>query len=174
MQFSLLSWLFAVALTIHNLEEALFMPRWQPPDPRLSHKAGAKAFRLAIVVITALAYIAVYLAQLGGKESFGAYVVTGFALGMLVNVLFPHVLISLRFRCYAPGVVSAVLLILPITALLLYTSFTEGWVLSSKFIWAGPLVVVCMLALLPLLFFLGRLLFGRESQQSSSEANANH
>ncbi|RQV97355.1 HXXEE domain-containing protein [bacterium] len=162
MQFSLLSWLFAVALTIHNLEEAVFMPRWQPPDPRLSYKAGPKAFRFAIVVITALAFIAVYLAQVRGRESFGAYFVTGFALAMLVNVLFPHTLISLRFRCYCPGVVSAVLLILPVTALLLYASFTEGWVVSSKFIWAGPLVVVCMLALLPLLFLLGRLFFGKE------------
>ena len=162
MGFTTVIWLFAVAETLHNLEEAVMMPRWTPPHPKLRPRTGLREFRFAVVVLTIAVYVCAYLAMTGGKESVGAYLITGYALGALINVLAPHVAISMRFRCYSPGVVTAVLLILPVTVLLLRAAFRESWINSSIFLWAGPLVVLAMLASLPLLFAAGRVLFDKD------------
>lgn len=156
MSFPLLSWFFAVAITIHNLEEALWLPGWSQSAGRWHHPVGAREFRFAVGVLTALAYIAVCLSVVGGKESVGAYLIAGYALAMLLNVFFPHLLATLIMRQYAPGTATALLLNLPITVLLLYQGFQQSYVRLSTFVWAGPLVVAAILGMIPLLFGIGR------------------
>jgi len=63
MSFPLLSWLFAVAITIHNLEEALWLPAWSQSAGRWHHPVGAREFRFAVGVLTTLAYIAACLSN---------------------------------------------------------------------------------------------------------------
>jgi hypothetical protein len=77
---------------------------------------------------------------------------------MLINVVFPHLLATLVMRRYAPGTATAIALNLPITSMLLYQSFKEGFIDKSEFIYVGPLVVVGILLLIPGLFFMGRVL----------------
>lgn len=94
--------------------------------------------------------------MVGGKESVGAYLIAGYALAMLMNVLFPHLLATLIMRRYAPGTAMALLLNLPVTVLLLHRGFQENYIRLSTFIWAGPLVVAAILGTIPLLFAIGR------------------
>ncbi len=156
MSFPLLSWLFAVAITIHNLEEALRLPAWSQSAGRWHHPVGAREFRFAVGVLTALAYVAACLSMVGGKESAGAYLVAGYALAMLLNVFFPHLLATLIMRRYAPGTATALLLNLPVTLLLLHRGVQQGYIRLSTFTWAGPLIVVAILSSIPLLFAIGR------------------
>lgn len=160
MTFSLLSWVFAAAITLHNLEEALLLPRWSQSAGRWHHPVGAREFRFAVGVLTALAYIAAVLSVVGGKETVGSYFIAGYALAMLVNVFFPHLLATLVLRRYAPGTATALLLNLPVTALLLYQGFLQGYIRLSTFLWAGPVVVAAILASIPLLFTIGRFTLG--------------
>ena len=156
MNFPLLSGLFAGAITLHNLEEALWLPRWSQSAGRWHHPVGAREFRFEVGVLTALAYVATGLSVVGGKESVGAYFIAGYALAMLLNVFFPHLLATLIMRRYAPGTATALLLNLPATLLLLIGGFQQGYIRLSTFMWAGPLVVAAILGSIPLLFAIGR------------------
>jgi hypothetical protein len=153
----LLSWLFALAITFHNAEEAWLLPAWSRTNTGRWHSSvGEGEFRFATVILTILAYLVVGLAVNSGKESVGAYLLAGYALAMLLNVLFPHVLATIFLRRYAPGTATAVLLNLPVTFLLLSTMIQESSIQLKPFLWIGPLVTVCLLGSIPLLFALGR------------------
>lgn len=156
MNFILLAWLFALAITLHNLEEALLLPAWSQRAGRWHHPLGAGEFRFTVVVLTVFAYIAAWLAVIHGKESMGAYLLAGYALTMLLNVLFPHVVATVVMRRYAPGTLTALLLNLPVTLLLLHRGFQDGYIHSQRFMWVGPLVVVGIMVSIPVLFALGR------------------
>jgi hypothetical protein len=168
MRFELLSWLFALAVTVHNLEEAVLLPAWSQAAGRwqrpVGAPVGAEEFRFAVTVLTVLAYAAAYLATVGGRESAGAYLVAGYALAMMINAFLPHTLATLITRRYAPGTATALLLNLPVTGLLLWRTFEEGYVWPSRFVWAGPLVALLILAAIPVLFAVGRWLLERREE----------
>jgi len=82
--------------------------------------------------------------------------ITGYALAMLLNVVFPHFIATVVLRRYAPGIVTALLLNFPITFLLLRRAVLEKYVELPKFVWIGPLIVACILGSIPILFALGR------------------
>lgn len=107
-------------------------------------------------MLTVLAYVAAGLATVSGKEGVGAYLLAGYGLAMLLNVFLPHVVATLVMRRYAPGTLTALLLNLPVTLLLLHQGLREGYVHFQRLAWAGPLVVVGILAAIPLLFAVGR------------------
>lgn len=160
MDFVLLSWLFALAVTLHNIEEAILLPAWSQTAGRWQHPVGAREFRFAVIVLSAAAYGAAYFAMVGGRESVGAYIVVGAALAMLLNVAFPHLLATLVLRRYAPGTGTALLLNLLVTVLLLREAIVEGYIRLHVFAWAGPLVVIVILASIPVLFAIGKRLPG--------------
>lgn len=51
---------------------------------------------------------------------------------MLLNVLLPHIPATLVFREYTPGVVTAVLINLPVMSILLFKAVREQWVSGGK------------------------------------------
>jgi hypothetical protein len=156
MGFGLLAWLFVAAVAIHNLEEAIWLPAWSQIAGRWHQPVDNAEFRFAVLILTALAAAAAGLASVQGKGSFGAYIVAGYGLAMLLNVLIPHVLATLWLSRYMPGTGTALLLNLPITLLLLRQAFLEGYVEPWAFLIFGPAVVVGIVALIPLLFWMGR------------------
>ncbi len=160
MGFVSLSWFFALAVTLHNLEEALWLPRWSRSAERWHHPVGVREFRFAVAVLTVFAYAAAYWATAGGRGSVGAYLIAGYALAMLVNVFFPHVLATVVMRRYAPGTATALLLNLPVATLLLRHGLREGYVQAHRLAWAAPTVAVGVVAAIPLLFGIGRSLSG--------------
>jgi len=86
----------------------------------------------------------------------GAYLVAGYALAMLLNVLFPHTVATLLMRRYAPGTATALLINMPITVMLIRQGIEEGYVRLERFVWLGPLVLVGIVAAIPVLFAIGR------------------
>jgi len=160
MDFVFLAWLFAGAITLHNLEEAIWLPAWSEKAGRWHHEVGAREFRFAVVVLTLLAYVFAWAAVAYGRESFGAYLLSGYALAMLLNVLFPHVAATIIMRRYAPGTLTALFFNLPVTLLLLRQGLQEGYIHLQRLVWAGPLVVAGIMVSIPVLFHLGRRLSG--------------
>jgi hypothetical protein len=161
MDFRIAAWIVALVSTLHNLEEAILLPAWSRTAGRWHHPVEKGEFRFAVLVLALLTYAAVGRALLGGREGIGAYLLTGYALAMLLNVFVPHLLATLALLRYAPGTATGLLLNLPATSLLLSHAFREGHVHASRFLWAGPLVVWAFLALIPLLFAIGRRLTRR-------------
>lgn len=156
MGFVSLSWLFVGAVAAHNLEEAIWLPAWSQTAGRWHRSVGSAEFRFAVLVLTLLAVFAAWLATVQGKGSLGAYLVAGYALAMLLNVLVPHLLATLFLRRYMPGTATALLLILPVTLGLLREAIRDGDIDWQSFLVFGPMVVAGIVALIPLLFWIGR------------------
>ncbi|TIV78605.1 MAG: HXXEE domain-containing protein [Mesorhizobium sp.] len=157
--FIILAWLFAAAVVVHNLEEAILLPAWSKRAGRWHSPVGAREFRFAVLMLAALAIGAALLAALQGQESMGAYLLSGYALAMLLNVVFPHLLATIAMRRYMPGTATALAFNLPVSVTLLHRAFEEGYISSARFALAGPAVVLAIVLLIPALFYLGRKLW---------------
>jgi hypothetical protein len=134
MTFRKLQWLFPIAVTLHNAEEAIWMPRWRAPllEDVVGSPPGPAEIRAALVVFTVAAFAVTYLSARHGPESIWAYLTFGYIVAMLANVFVPHVPASIVFRGYAPGVVTAVLINLPVMSVLVNGMLREGWVHGWK------------------------------------------
>lgn len=146
MDFKQLQWLFPIAVMLHNGEEAIWMPGW---DVRHAvtlpiHPPPAVEIRLALIVLTVAAFAITYLSAGRGPQSFWAYLLFGYIVAMLANVFVPHVPTAVIFRSYAPGVVTAVLINLPVMIYLAVLAVRERWVSGWKavaFAAGVPLVI---------------------------------
>lgn len=145
--------LFVAAITMHNIEEAFFLPSWSNP---VGIEVSSSEFTFAVAFLTVLAYLSAYLSIRSGKKGLWAYVFTGYALAMFLNVFFPHVLTSILVQEYAPGTGTAVLMVLPTASLVLYKSIQDGFVDRKRFYIIGPIVVLIMAVSVPLLFSMWR------------------
>lgn len=148
-------WLFPIALTLHNLEEVVWFPVWSQRAGLWHSPVGASEFRIAVVILTLMGFVVTYWSFRGGKEGLGTYLLAGFAFAMLLNVIF-HVAATVALREYAPGVVTAVFVNLPVMSYLLLRMFRERWVTWPKAIVALVLVPVTLVLLIPSLLFVGR------------------
>ena len=132
--FKKLQWLFPVAVTLHNAEEAIWMPGWtarhgvQLPV----HPPGAAELRFALLVLTMLAFAVTALSIRKGPQSLWAYLTFGYIVTMWMNVMVPHLPASFIFFSYTPGVVTAVLVNLPVMSYLAVRCMAEEWVRGWK------------------------------------------
>ncbi|MGV8081126.1 MAG: HXXEE domain-containing protein [Syntrophales bacterium] len=156
MNFTEWQWLFPVAVTVHNLEEAVLLPAWSQRAGRWHRPVEPFAFRFAVAVLTVLAYAATAWSAAGGAESIGAYLLSGYALAMLLNVFLPHLLATVALRRYVPGLATALLCNLPVTAGLLQAAFAEGYVKLPTFAYYAVPVCLGLVASIPFLFAVGR------------------
>jgi len=161
MSFAALSWLFAGAVTVHNLEEALWLPAWSARNRRFPSRVTPAQFRLVVAVLTALAWAVAAAAARGPRGSIAALLVCGYALAMLANAVAPHLAVTAVTRSYAPGTASAWLLNVPAGAALVHRGVGGGWVAGATLAWVGPLCVVALLLSLPALFALARAILPR-------------
>ena len=108
-------WLFLVVFIIHELEEwniAQFERRNFIGLPSFHTKKNA---RLWIGVICTVALVWCAIATLPGNPSFAAYLFLP-AIMLAVGNAFQHIFWALHFRQYAPGLISAVILLIPIAS----------------------------------------------------------
>jgi hypothetical protein len=156
MTFERLAWLFALAVTVHNLEEAIFLPAWSRRAGRWHIQVGEPEFRFAVVVLTLFAYLFAWLVEKGSE--IGVYLLSGYALVMFLNVFAPHLFATIVLRRYAPGTATALFFNLPITFCLLRSAFEEHHISIASFAWTGAIAVIGGVALIPALFAVGRAL----------------
>jgi hypothetical protein len=150
-----LRWLFALALTIHNLEEAVWLPKWSHQAGRWHPKVSPLQFRFAVVVLTLLAYGITLWSYWGEKGSLGDYLLTGYALVMLLNAFIPHLVATIVLRRYAPGLITALCLNAPVTFLLLSRALEEGYVSWEPFLISSAVFIIAILGIIPVLFRVG-------------------
>lgn len=132
MQIQKLQWLFPIAVTLHNSEEAVFMPKWVSAHRQIPFHPGATKIWLGLLILTLAAFAVTYLSAHHGKGSFWAYLQFGYVAAMLVNVLIPHIPATLAYGEYTPGVVTAIFVNLPVMSFLLFKAVREQWVSGIK------------------------------------------
>lgn len=77
---------------------------------------------------------------------------------MLVNVFVPHVLAALVFRAYPPGVVTAVVINLPLMSVLAVQAVREKWVVGRKAAVFALIVRLEIAGMIPVLFMIGKII----------------
>jgi hypothetical protein len=132
--FRTLQWLFPIAVTLHNGEEAIWMPGWAARHARLlpMHPPRAPFLWSALVILTMGAFLLTYLSTREGPESFWTYLTFGYIVTRLGNVFVPHLPATLAFRSYTPGVVTACLINLPMMSILSIKAVRQKWVSGGK------------------------------------------
>lgn len=96
------------------------MPAWVSAHRgQLPFHPGTSFIRMALLLATLAAF------AVKGRESIWTHLYFGGAATMLINVFVPHLPATLLFRHYTPGVVTAVLINLPLNTLLLYKAVRE-------------------------------------------------
>jgi hypothetical protein len=132
MSFQTLAWAFPLVVTLHNAEEALWLPGWSERAGLWKTPVSAGVFRLAAMILTLLAFVVTVLSVASGRQTVWTYLTFGYMVAMLANVLIPHVAGAIALRRYTPGVVTAVALNLPVLSLLVVLALREGYVSGWK------------------------------------------
>lgn len=159
-------WLFLAAFMIHDFEEIIFVESWMKRNYERISSIVPKFYRsqlkgmsditsaqfavavfIEFILFVPITYVAVE------RQSYVLFV--GFNALLLVHV-FTHVAQSLFVRSYTPGVVTAVIVILPYSLYLFYRMIDEGLVTLSQVLTYAPTGIL----LLPIVI-LG-LRFGRK------------
>jgi hypothetical protein len=156
MSFQSLEWLFPLVITLHNAEEAIWLPGWSKRAIRWPAPVAPGVFCFAVVVLTVLAYAITWLSTVSGKQSVWTYLAFGSIAATLANVLIPHLGVTIATRNYMPGVATAVLLNLPVLSLLVVLAIREGYVSGWKAVAYCLGVIVVLVASIPALFKLGK------------------
>lgn len=147
--------LFLLGFSLHNLEEAIWLPAWSKHASRFHLEVKKNEFHFAVIVVTAIGYLLTLLHFADDQNNIfiqSAYY--GFVLMMCLNVLFPHLIATVALRCYAPGLVTGLLLNLPLGILLIQQALSHG-AAPLYLVISALLITIIMLILINLLFKIG-------------------
>jgi hypothetical protein len=156
MSLAVLAWLFTLAVLLHNLEEALYLPAWSERAGRWYRPVAASAFRFAAAMLSVLFVLLTVFASVSRPGDVGAYLMAGYVLAMVLNVIMPHAFVTIVQRRYMHGTATALLLNLPLGLLYLHRALDTGSIGLRTLFWTGPAVVLALIVMMPLLFTLGR------------------
>ena len=120
----LLVLVLAITETLHNTEEAIWLPSWSGASSNWQPVVGELEFRIAIILLTLLFYGVMYFSTTRDTR-FSSYIFSGMLALILFNVFIPHLLGTIMTGKLVPGVVTGVLLNIPITVLLLWKGLRE-------------------------------------------------
>lgn len=155
-----LLWLVPLFITLHNLEEMIFMPRLLAELPGKIPTWAAnllpegifpptyRQFLWMLLLVTLLPY---GLALLGGakrERGLRTLLLSGAQVAMLLNLL-SHIGTMNLVNGYAPGLVTALAINLPFSLFFLGTGLRQGWLKWSDF---GYMVPIALLLIGPGLF----------------------
>jgi hypothetical protein len=112
--------LFGIGVTLHNLEEAVFLARWGRAHLKLWFVPNPKIYWIATSLVSVVIWIPIVGVCILPENTHFQHALSGFALAMAINAVLPHLVISVVKHSYSPGTGSGMLLNLPIGVLLIY------------------------------------------------------
>lgn len=146
---------FCLAITLHNLEEALWLPQWSQIASSFQKPITPNEFHFAVLIITVLAYLVSFLTLCFPKSTIIKRVFIGFLGSMIFNAFFPHLIVTILMKTYAPGLLTALLLNVPINTVILYTLYKQNFIRVKEIIFSTVVVGILLLVMIPFLFTLG-------------------
>jgi hypothetical protein len=108
------------AFIVHNMEEAFFICRYPVVSPfSFIQPASCRQFLWAVSILTFVGILVSFLALTTKKKTVYLFISTALAATILFNVFVPHILLAVYTFHYTPGLLSAVLLNLPISLIVI-------------------------------------------------------
>jgi len=151
--------LFLLGFSLHNIEEALWLPEWSKHARKYHKEVSKNEFAFAVIIVTAIGYLLTFQYFIfAPSSSFSRYVYLGFILMMVANVIFPHLIATLVLKKYAPGTITGMLLNAPIGIYILLKGINGNDELVFVII-AGVILAIIFLLLINQLFKAGKYLF---------------
>lgn len=147
--------LFIFAITLHNIEEALWLPEWSKHVQKFGKQVSRDEFCFAVLIITMLAYLATGLFMIFPQILILKYFFFGFIGSMIVNVIFPHLASSIMLKKYCPGLITGIFLIIPFNSLIMVFSLNNKIINSSEIIISTVVVGIFLLILIYILKKIG-------------------
>ncbi len=148
-----LLWLVPLFITVHNLEEIAFLPKFLEALPS---KIPAWAARLlpagvlpptvhqyidALLVVTVLPYAFALLRGSGHERGPRTLLLAGTQMVMLVNVL-SHLALMNIWNGYVPGLVTALACNLPFSLFFFASGLRQGWLRWNDFAYLLPFAIL--------------------------------
>lgn len=149
---------FCLAITLHNIEEAIWLPSWSQSSYALQQPVSSNEFHFAVILITVLAYLVAFCFIEFSHSRLAKYAFTGFLGSMIFNAFFPHLLSTIIMQAYAPGLITGLLLIVPINIFILYQLHKKHIVKLNAIFISTIIVGALLLLLIPVLFHLSNFL----------------
>ena len=84
------------------------------------------------------------------------WIFAGFLGSMIVNAIFPHLVATLVMKKYAPGMITGLLLNIPVDSFILSRMRAEKLISTWELVLSTVIVGGVILSLIPLLFKVGR------------------
>lgn len=162
------TWLLPLVLALHNLEEGAFFPRYVPRVlgmlPAVARDwigpVGSQQMTAALVLATIIPLGLCLWALARPASRTALWLVLAMWATLLLNVAWHVTAAAALFGGYAPGVITAVLLNLPLSLVVLKRASTERWLGGPALRALVPAAVVFHLPGALGLMLLGRALGG--------------
>jgi len=117
--------IFMFCITLHNIEEALWLTEWRIKNmPNSKTTPMKKHFIFAVLGITVLGYLTAGLFILFPDNLYIGYAFIGFVGAMLVNAIMPHLILTVVFKKFCPGVFTGCFLIIPFHIIILLNALS--------------------------------------------------
>jgi len=147
--------LFPFGITLHNLEEAVWLPKWSQHASRFHRPVEPDEFYFAVLCVTILAYLSTFLAMAFPTVWVWKQIFFGFLGAMILNAFMPHLFATIILRRYCPGLITGLLLLLPINVTIIQQAIAQGNIQWSELVISTLLLGIILLAALPVMFKLG-------------------
>ncbi len=147
--------LFPLILTLHNIEESLWFVRWANSFKKNSRAMNKDGSIFATILTTSLAYLITLCFVFLPEVSVFKYLYFGFIGVMMFNVIFPHLALTIQFKKYCPGLITGMLLLMPIGSLIIIYSINKEIISYLGLVIATVIVGLISLIILPVLFRMG-------------------
>lgn len=148
--------IFMFTVTLHNIEEGLWLPQWSRYAGRYHKPVEPGEFHFALIILTSVAYLISVLTMVYPNVILLRYLFAGYVGTMLLNVFFPHLIGTLVLKSYVPGLITGLLLNLPLNGLILYYMIRDSYL--NLYIMIITIIVfsIFTLSILTPLFKVGR------------------
>ncbi|MEK5449794.1 HXXEE domain-containing protein [Paenibacillus sp. FSL R7-0331] len=146
---------FCFAITLHNIEEAVWLPKWSQKSSGFHKPVASSEFHFAVIVITILAYLSAFSYLYMPESVFAKWIFIGFLGSMILNTIFPHLIATILMKKYAPGLLTGLLLNIPINSFVIYQMFLHHLIIWRELIISTVLVGIILISLIPVLFKVG-------------------
>jgi len=119
--------LFLMGFTLHNLEESAWLPEWSKQARKFHAPVEKSHYIFATIIITMIGYLVTLVDILSDEPgSIPNYLYLGFIGMMGVNAILPHLVATLLLKKYAPGLLTGILLNLPISIVIIKEYLHKG------------------------------------------------
>jgi hypothetical protein len=112
--------IFLLGFTLHNIEESVWLPEWSKHSKKIHEPVERNQFIFAVIVVTIIGYLVTVVEIINNNPgSVFSYIYLGFIGMMGLNTILPHLAATVLLKKYAPGLITALLLNLPLSIIII-------------------------------------------------------